>query len=700
MKKIIYIIIICLFTSGLVAQEKADGLKVSYNDKGIQTQTYFLDSIANFGYDTNTQTVFVSPLKGNKLVIPINNFFQFEFPEVDIDIKKSVFNGYVQKGPYVNGSSVNIVQLDKHLNQTGKVFSTQIIDNSGTFEQRNINFTSKFIELKADGYYFNEVIGANSTGPLTLYALADISDFNSVNINILTHLERQRIMYLMQNESLSFSAAKKQARSEVLNIFTFTLPNNVASESLNIADDALLLAVSVILQGNSSIGDLSELLANISSDIRTDGKLDNPILGSQLMNNAALLNLDQIISNMKKKYGGLGIAMNISSNELKKYIEQFQNNSKFEQTLPIIYPLGGRYGLNILSEEFENVNKISSGNNKYSVIAELPAGKSSLKIVIKEGGNNSDYIEFIQGSNDNWSVSNVDDQFILTAIKSGKPADASFFIVGNCIIEYYENGAIEPTKIKNLYAGGEGDEHEREMLIAFYQSTNGDNWIKNDNWCSKKPVSEWYGIKTWKTEYSLTSIDNHVRSIELPNNNLTGSASITDFKSLYSLNILNGNQIESLTIDNCGNKLPDDYSSYHSVFYHDYSRGQCNIKALNISNSNGYISVNGYFSAESVTISNCNLSSDENIYFNSASTNIGTLTVSNSTMGYFYADNSKIGNTTIENCSFKGSNAYIYVGNKTQVNNCTGLRYIYSSRPCSDLIVTNTACSDIRCKKE
>lgn len=37
---------------------------------------------------------------------------------------------------------------------------------------------------------------------------------------------------------------------------------------------------------------------------------------------------------------------------------------------------------------------------------------------------------------------------------------------------------------------------EREALIAIYNALDGDNWTYNDNWCSDKPVSEWYGIVT------------------------------------------------------------------------------------------------------------------------------------------------------------------------------------------------------------
>ena len=53
-------------------------------------------------------------------------------------VTKEVFNGYVQKGPYINGSSVVISELDGSLNQTGRVYSTVITGNSGAFEQKQI----------------------------------------------------------------------------------------------------------------------------------------------------------------------------------------------------------------------------------------------------------------------------------------------------------------------------------------------------------------------------------------------------------------------------------------------------------------------------------------------------------------------------------------------------------------------------------
>jgi hypothetical protein len=395
--------------------------------------------------------------EGDDNSLPVDSCENGESEQQPPIITKQLFNGYVQKGPYINGSTVVISQLDEYFNQTGNVFSTQIIDNSGNFEQRNIEFASNFIELKADGYYFNEVLGKNATSPLTLYALTDITDLNSVNVNILTHLERQRIIYLLQNDDLSFLEAKKQARSEVLDIFKFALPDTISTESLNIADHALLLAVSAIFQGHLSTSDMSELLANISADIKTDGKLDNHLLGSQLVNNAAFINWEQIISNMNNKYTELGITININSEDLKNYAQQFKQNCGFEQTLFIIYPETGKYGLNILAEEFVEAEK---DKTEYSISANVPDG-ISLKIIIKGPPYDNGEYNISVNAWGTINTSNIGDwkwdrpdtgnvyDFVFT-IENGGTGNIPCRFHNNCTIEYYENTAIEPTKVKEI----------------------------------------------------------------------------------------------------------------------------------------------------------------------------------------------------------------------------------------------------------
>jgi len=97
----------------------------------------------------------------------------------------------VQKGPFLNGTSIGIYELNDDYFPTGKVYSSQIVDNSGTFQLKNVSLVSQYVQLKADGYYYNEITGQNSNSPITLYALTDIKDKASVNVNILSNLEKK-----------------------------------------------------------------------------------------------------------------------------------------------------------------------------------------------------------------------------------------------------------------------------------------------------------------------------------------------------------------------------------------------------------------------------------------------------------------------------------------------------------------------------
>ena len=126
-------------------------------------------------------------------------------------------------------------------------------------------------------------------------------------------------------------------------------------------------------------------------------------------------------------------------------------------------------------------------------------------------------------------------------------------------------------------------QQEREALIAFYEATGGDNWTDNTNWCSDKPLSEWYGINVWNGHVNYINLYNNNLSGELPDNlekltalqylqlggnSLTGNIpeSIGDLTSLVSLNLssnnLTGNLPASMAnlnaleqINLCKNKL-------------------------------------------------------------------------------------------------------------------------------------------------
>ncbi|MBQ7209402.1 MAG: hypothetical protein IJS05_00685, partial [Paludibacteraceae bacterium] len=169
-------------------------------------------------------------------------------PDRLTSVNKTIFTGKVQKGPFVIGSTVDIFELDRTLSQSGKMFATTISDASGSFYQRNLQLGSQFVELRASGFYFNEVSGKLSDSPLTLFAIADISSADNVNVNILTTLECSRLLTLV-SEGKNFANAKRQAHEEVLALFGMTTQDVGSAETLDIETDAQLLVVSAIVQG-------------------------------------------------------------------------------------------------------------------------------------------------------------------------------------------------------------------------------------------------------------------------------------------------------------------------------------------------------------------------------------------------------------------------------------------------------------------
>lgn len=411
-------------------------LKKYINYKQINSSCKYILNLVNF--NIMKKTFFLLSLA---LVI----FSSCEKDNEDLIINNASINGYVQKGPFLNGSSISLYELNDSYSTTGKDFSTQISDNSGSFQINNISLASPYIQIKANGYYFNEVSGDNSSAPITLYALTDITDRTSINVNILTHLEKSRIEYLLSNGS-TFSVAKRQAEEEILGIFSITMDSIVDSDLLNISNDgdnnAILLAISVILQGYRTEGDLSELLANISTDIRQDGVLNSASLGTLLINDAKLLNLPQIRTNIENRYNNLGMTVTIP--DFERYVNLFINNSPYQFTNNIVYPEYSSYGKNILYGDITSFD----ATNALSLAAYLPNG-ASLKIILK---NSLWYFSGIPAPI-NWTISSYDYEnqeqtFIVT--ESGKNCDLRFSFGSDSpiTIEYYENNSITPTRTK------------------------------------------------------------------------------------------------------------------------------------------------------------------------------------------------------------------------------------------------------------
>lgn len=368
--------------------------------------------------------------------------------ETNSTLSFDIVSGCVQKGPYLNGTSITISELSKELIPTGKNFASQILDNKGTFEIRNIELSSQYVELKAEGFYFNEINNESSIVQLTLYALSDLTDRSTLNVNIVSSLEKSRVEYLISN-GITFINAKKQAQQEILRIFKYEIENMNDSENLDISqtgeDNAILLAISVILQGYLSVAELSELLANISTDIREDGEMNSQTLGETLINNANLLKLTEIRNNLENRYEILGLDVTIP--DFEKFVAQFIDSTEFEFTGNIEYPEYGLHGTNLLDR-----NKTDYLKGDHSLSAILPVG-TTLKVKIKG------YNWFYPVSQDwsGWDKTEWDDADTSRTFTSKTTGQIDLNILLENDTTYsitkiyvYENGVIEPTWTKEI----------------------------------------------------------------------------------------------------------------------------------------------------------------------------------------------------------------------------------------------------------
>ena len=438
---------------------------ISYKiESGNENQAIYLDSLSGdlfvnnstwFDFEKNQTLVYMISACDNDSKMPLKSFATITIEIMDVSMHRIDLSGSVQKGPFINGSNITISELNEQLHPTGKVFITQIIDNAGAFEIGGVELESDYLHLKADGFYFNERTGELSEAQLSLSSIIDITDLESSNINILSHLEKGRLEYLVRNGT-SFPEAKAQAQEEVLEILNFPTIGTNKFEALDISksgdDNAKLLAASIIFQGMHSTGAFSELINEISTDIMADGRLNSSSIGTELVNHTKLADPSEIRNNIENRYRDIGVDATIP--DFEKYLKLFQDSSDFEFNSLIEYPEHSEYGENIL---FGNKVNFLSAPLFYSMAADIPIG-NQLKIKLTGG-----YwgIQTLPDGPINWEYSQYDDNNlsqVFTVKESGTRSDLKImFDFGypaqpyTVTVEYYENSNDVPTRAKVIH---------------------------------------------------------------------------------------------------------------------------------------------------------------------------------------------------------------------------------------------------------
>jgi len=205
--------------------------------------------------------------------------------------RKEKISGVSQKGPF-NAATVKIYRLDASKKKIGDSVEVKT-DGEGKFEIEIEE--AQYISIEVTGDYANEAKGGQSEIPITLYAVADVSnkDNANVNINVFTHLEYERVL----ESTKAFDVAKREAQNKVLGALGMG-EINVNSEALSLfgsgQDNAKLLTASVLLQANRETGAVSNLLRKI----KDDGDFKNELLEGAEWVKTHISTVEQNIKNL------------------------------------------------------------------------------------------------------------------------------------------------------------------------------------------------------------------------------------------------------------------------------------------------------------------------------------------------------------------------------------------------------------------
>lgn len=298
-------------------------------------------------------------------------------PETFIRENISV-TGVAQKGPFKFGSPLNLSELKNDLTPSGRVYKDEINSNKGDFVIPKVSLAYPYAKLEVRGLYRNEVTGEWSKDSMTLRALTDFSDKRAetnsndrvqVNINLLTHLEYDRALYLVQQKGYSVFTAKKQAAQEIMTAFefatavtyseNFAIFQNDGVGSGTIAGNGTLLAISALVMGNRSDAEIQSVVDKFREDIKMDGEWND----LQTKANMADWAYDFKYSNIRASVKSWNI---LDIPDYETFLDVYWNN---------VYGLGGCSEIR-KDVVAPNSNKLSKNHNKY-FICKLDGAKYS-----------------------------------------------------------------------------------------------------------------------------------------------------------------------------------------------------------------------------------------------------------------------------------------------------------------------------------
>ena len=246
-----------------------------------------------------------------------------------VAIKDLDVAGVTQKGPFVKGSAVTVRGIDcKTLELSDEHFEGEVKSDKGDFAVEGVSLKSSCAVFEVTGEYRSELSGKKTDREITLRALTDLKNRKNVNVNILTNLEYDRIVYLVTEKGMSFAKAKAQAEKEVLAAFAIE-DSFEEFENLNIFEsgegNAALLAVSVMMQGGIEVKDLVKRMDKFNESFAESGEWKDSSAQTAIAEWVVAAAASGKLDSIRKNVEGWGIVAEAPIFE--KFVDQFVSES-------------------------------------------------------------------------------------------------------------------------------------------------------------------------------------------------------------------------------------------------------------------------------------------------------------------------------------------------------------------------------------
>lgn len=277
-----------------------------------------------------------------------------ETKEVQCNLK-----GYAQKGQFIKGSQVTAFAVGADMVATGESFPANISDDLGTFAITG-KTEAPYLELRAEGYYFNEVTGEVSSSPMYLEAFVKSND-TAANINLFTTIIRPRVKKLIAGGT-TYEKAVEQAQKELLSskyVTDMGFSGSVnAFDELDITGqsdaDGILLALACKVLNQRTASQVTTLVQELASELEGEGKISY----MEMVNSGFEVQPFSVMSNMANYYAVKKLNITTIPPFHKYFGEQYQKpflivengySDSFFPTVPT--PYERNYGYNILATE-------------------------------------------------------------------------------------------------------------------------------------------------------------------------------------------------------------------------------------------------------------------------------------------------------------------------------------------------------------